>query len=255
MLDMTLVLLFLFVLEHKFFWQEIKSYRPVIILGLFGLVIVVIFIKVRAFIRKKQVLKSVTKLNRGERSERNLIYRLITYGVPAQTIFHDLYFKKRNGEYAQVDLLVATSVGILVFEVKDYKGWIYGNENQHQWTQVLSYGKSKSRFYNPVMQNDSHIRAIRGQHPQFKRIPFFSIIVFYGDCVLKEEGTVPDGTFLVKPDEVMDVINTITSSNEPAPYTDKWEVIRVFKEAATNGESKLVYQEHLRNVQSILERR
>lgn len=141
----------------------------------------------------------------------------------------------------------------MVFEIKDYKGWIYGNENQYQWTQVLAYGKSKNRFYNPIMQNAKHIQTIKGQLGQFNKVPFFSIIVFYGNCILKEVGTVPDSTFLVKPNEVMEVIQTITSTHQPAPYTDKWEVVRIFKEAAANGESKEVHKEHIMNIRNMLQ--
>lgn len=58
---------------------------------------------------------------------------------------------------SQIDVVVATNVGIIVFEVKDYSGWIYGNGNQQKWTQVLSHGREKYRFYNPILQNRSHI--------------------------------------------------------------------------------------------------
>ena len=30
----------------------------------------------------------------------------------------------------QVDVVVATKKGIIVFEIKDYSGWIFGNEQQ-----------------------------------------------------------------------------------------------------------------------------
>jgi len=36
-----------------------------------------------------------------------------------------LYIRKHNGDFAQIDLVVATKVGIIVFEVKDYRGWIF----------------------------------------------------------------------------------------------------------------------------------
>lgn len=248
------LLLVMFIIKQGYQLHEIIPWLPVIGVIASGLSLLVILIIVWKRKRKKRILESVTRLYRGERSERNLIYKLITNGIPAQTIFHDLYFKKRNGEYAQVDLVVATSEGILVFEVKDYKGWIYGNENQYQWTQVLSYGKSKNRFYNPIMQNARHIQTIKAQHEQFKKVPFFSIIVFYGNCVLKEVGAVPDGTYLVKPEEVMEVVQTITASHQPAPYTDKWEVIRFFKEACANGDSKEVQKEHIMNIRNMLQK-
>jgi len=149
-----------------------------------------------AKIRDNKLLRSVTVLHRGTKSERALVLKLLKYGIHPQAIFHDLYVKKGDGNYSQIDLVVATKVGILVFEVKDYSGWLFGKGNQRQWTQILAYGKEKYRFYNPVMQNNGHITALRKQLKQFDAIPFYSIIVFYGNCTLKDVSEIPVGTYL-----------------------------------------------------------
>ena len=39
------------------------------------------------------------------------------------------------------------------------------------------------------------------------------------------------------------------ASNEPAPYTDKWEVMRVLKSAVANGENEEIRAEHLQKAQ------
>ena len=83
--------------------------------------------------------------------------------MPAHVIFHDLYVEKHKGYFSQIDLVVVTEVGIIVFEVKDYSGWLFGSGNQSQWTQVLAYGKQKYRFYNPIMQNNKHVTELRKQ--------------------------------------------------------------------------------------------
>lgn len=38
--------------------------------------------------------------------------------------------------------------GIIVIEVKDFSGWIFGNGNYFYWIKVLVYGEKKFRFYN-----------------------------------------------------------------------------------------------------------
>jgi len=38
-------------------------------------------------------------------------------------------------------------------------GWIFGNSNEKQWTQVL-FGK-KYRFQNPLHQNYKHTKAVQ----------------------------------------------------------------------------------------------
>lgn len=210
------------------------------------------FISLFEIFRDKKLLETDTKSNRGTRSERDLVSKLLKHGIPAQTIFHDLYVKKYNGDFSQIDLVVATKVGIIVIEVKDYSGWIYGNGNYSQWTEVLAHGKNKYRFYNPIMQNNKHIIDLKKQLKQFSTIPFYSIIVFYGDCVLKDVSFVPDGTFLVKPNRVLEVMEIITKKNEPAQYTDKHEVVRVLKEAVLNGENVETQNKHIENIKDML---
>jgi hypothetical protein len=205
------------------------------------------------YVQDKKLLETVTKTYRGTRTERKLVLKLLKSGIPAQTIFHDLYVRKSDGKYSQIDVVVATKVGILVFEVKDYSGWIFGKGYQKQWTQVLSYGRQQYRFYNPVMQNDGHIAALRKQIKQFENVPFFSIIVFYGDCLLRDVSNIPRGTNITFPRQVLDAVNVILNDNENASYTDKYEVINVLKEAVQNGENTEIRDEHIRNVRNMLE--
>ena len=78
----------------------------------------------------------------------SLILKLLKSGVHHKTIFHDLIIKKQNHKFSQVDIVLATTQGIVVIEVKDYSGWIFGNGHQNNWTQVMAYGKKKYRFYS-----------------------------------------------------------------------------------------------------------
>jgi hypothetical protein len=217
-----------------------------------GIVSLVAFILLFREIRDKKLLETVTKQNRGTRTERDLVLKILKHGIPAQTIFHDLYVKKQNGHFAQIDLVVATKAGIIVFEVKDYSGWIFGAGHQSQWTQVLAYGKRKYRFYNPIMQNSKHISDLRKQLRQFETVPFYSIVVFYGNCKLKDINFVPNGTFLVKSNSVLEVMGAIMNNNDHASYTNKYEVVGILKEAVKNGEDKEIQNQHIKNVRDML---
>lgn len=84
--------------------------------------------------KERELIEQVTPITRGEWSERKVILKLLKEGINPKAIFHDLYVQKPNGEYTQIDIAVATKVGIIVFEVKDYSGWIFGNEHQKYWT-------------------------------------------------------------------------------------------------------------------------
>ena len=220
-----------------------------IIIGIFLLpVFIVIFLK----IRDRKLLHTVTKSNRGTKTERALVLTLLKSGVPAVTIFHDLYLKKPNGTYSQIDVVVATKVGLIVFEVKNYSGWIFGTGDQRQWTQVLNYGQEKYRFYNPILQNSMHITHLRKQVKQFEKLPIYSVVVFYGDCEFKDISFIPEGTFLIKARRIKKVMKMILREHEPANYTDKREVVNVLKEAVTNGESKEAQAQHAENIKDML---
>ena len=189
------------------------------------LILFIIILNVYKRYKNQELIKSVTSLNRGTNSELNLILKLLKSGINSKTIFHDLIIKKENDKFSQVDIVIATTQGIIVIEVKDYSGWIFGNGNQTNWTQVMAYGKRKYRFYNPIKQVKSQISSLKNSLKQFDKIPFFSIIVFYGDCTLKEINYVPKGTFIVKSHRILEALNSIKANNEQAPYENKQEVV------------------------------
>ena len=232
--------------------QDIISYLPFIKWVPLVIVLLLCFYVIYRKIRDKQLLETVTKSNRGTRTERDLVLKLLKHGIPAKAIFHDLYVKKPDGEFSQIDLVVAAKSGIIVFEVKNYSGWIFGNGQHREWTQVLAYGQDKYRFYNPIMQNNKHITEIKKKLKQFENIPFYSVVVFYGDCVLKDINFVPDGTFLVKSARVFEVLDIIMFKNKLAPYTDKFEVVKVLKEAVYNGDINAIQTQHRENIKDML---
>jgi hypothetical protein len=217
-----------------------------------GIILLLIILLVR---RKRKIQKriienieSVTTLHRGTPSERYAIADLVSAGFNPKAIFHDLYFGIDRNKFTQVDLIVATKVGIIVIEIKDYGGWIFGNGYQKYWTQVLAFGHEKHRFYNPIMQNASHINGIRQQLVQFQTIPFFSIIAFDGDCRLRDISNIPPNTFVIYKEQLTQVIHNIISHNEPAPYTNKQAILNLFKAATESGLNEYIIQTHIDNL-------
>ena len=202
--------------------------------------------------RDRKLIESVTSLSRGTYSERLLILKLLKSQIPSVTIYHDLIIKKDNDKFSQIDLVIVTSQGIIVFEVKDYSGWIFGSGNNTNWTQVLSYGKRKYKFYNPIKQNNNHITELRKTLKQFDKIPFFSVIVFFGDCELKEINYVPKGTYLVKSHRLFEVLNLIKNENEPTEYSNKREVVNKLKELVSLGENVEYQKQHIENIKDMV---
>ena len=98
----------------------------------------------------------------------------------------NVYIPKGNGETTEIDVLMICNKGIFVFESKNYSGWIFGSESQKNWYQTLPTGKRRSHkehFYNPVMQNRSHIKHLKSLLGE--QFPMQSIIVFSDRCTLK----------------------------------------------------------------------
>lgn len=97
-------------------------------------------------------------------------------------VFHNLLFES-NGRSTQIDHLVISPYGVFVIETKGYKGWILGGEYSEYWTQVIY--KSKQQFYNPIRQNEGHVRFLRYLLKTSFEIPFIPIVVFNNDAELK----------------------------------------------------------------------
>ncbi len=233
-------------------WEQILANANLLFWTTLGIALLIMVIPLFRKWRDSRLLKAVTTINRGTKSEQDLVLKLVKKGIPASTIFHDLYIVKSNGKIAQLDVVIATTEGIIVIEVKDFSGWIFGNGNNSNWTKILAYGKRKYRFYNPIKQNKNHIESLRKQLNQFKNIPFFSIIVFYGDCELKDIEYVPEGTFLVKPHRVFEVLAKIKNNNEPAPYSNKHDILMVLKQAVKNGENLGLQEKHIEDIKDLV---
>ena len=189
--------------------------------------------------KERELIEQVTPITRGEWSERRVVLRLLKMGINPKAIFHDLYIQKPNGEYTQVDVAVATKAGIIVFEVKDYSGWIFGNEHQKYWTQLLAYGKEKHRFYNPVMQNSGHIQAIRQCLQQNPDTPIYSVIVFFGGSEFKDVTCNANNTFIIYPRSIQQVVSEILMQPN-ANFGNKYEIMNLFTKAVQNGNNPMI---------------
>jgi predicted RNA-binding Zn-ribbon protein involved in translation (DUF1610 family) len=110
-----------------------------------------------------------------------------------------------DGKSSQIDHIVITKAGIFVIETKNFSGRVYGRANQKEWKQVLAYGKSRHTFYNPVLQNNTHIYRLRQALGRLaKKDCFISVIVF------------PKAELFIEPiDNVGNINNLIRIYNAP----------------------------------------
>ena len=90
---------------------------------------------------------------------------------------HDCLLPISQNEYVQIDHLVVNEYGIFVIETKNYYGKVTGKEQERYWQQTSNHHQHD--FYNPIMQNRTHIEAIKYVlHDQ--TIPCFNMVVFTG---------------------------------------------------------------------------
>lgn len=218
----------------------------IIILSLVA--IVVLSIAVRQWWTNRSLIRKVTNRRRGTPSERSLILTLLKMGVLPETLFHDLYIHRGNGKYAQIDAVMVSTVGIIVFEVKDYTGSIYGKGYYQNWLKVVGGGKEKFEFYNPVLQNEGHIDALRRKLRAAADVPFYSVIVFYGNCKLKKISDLPYKTYVCYASEVRKTVAKIKKDHYKVRYNDRPAVLAAMREAVANGAHRQVVKQHIRNV-------
>ncbi len=113
------------------------------------------------------------------------IWRSLRFLEGEKIFLFNAYLPREEGT-TEVDVIMLHETGVYVFESKNYGGWIFGTDNQRTWTQTFPKGKGKSHkehFFNPIMQNELHLKWLRKQI-QDTSIPMYSYIVFSNRCVL-----------------------------------------------------------------------
>ena len=89
-------------------------------------------------------------------------------------ILMNLNIPVSDSNTTEIDLLLIHETGLYVFEIKHYKGTIYGDDTGAVWTQYFRTTKNNT-FRNPIEQNKYHIEALR---EMFSNTPIYSCIVF-----------------------------------------------------------------------------
>lgn len=134
------------------------TYFVIFILALVAFVCLLWFLPSKGKAGEMRVAKILSKLPEEE-------YRVI----------NNLLIKQGN-KTTQIDHVVVSEYRIFVIETKHYRGWIYGDANREYWTQNI-YG-NKYDLWNPIHQNQGHIRALRRVLTDIPPGVFISIVTF-----------------------------------------------------------------------------
>ena len=113
--------------------------------------------------------------SKGEAGERTAYLQLASLtGASKEQLFRNVYVPTKDDDStAEIDLLILSRKGLLVFECKNYSGHVYGDGKRNKWIQYI--GNQKNYFLSPVVQNRGHVRRLR---QYFADIPDLPIVPF-----------------------------------------------------------------------------
>jgi hypothetical protein len=149
----------------------------------------------------------------------------------------------------QIDHLIISPSGLIVIETKNRVGKIYGKEDDLNWTVVFKYGKEKASMFNPVKQNQGHLKSL--EKIVSVKTPMNSIIVFTKNADLREIST--QSTPVVYANSLKQFIKEY-SVDSPISSEQVLEIYNQLKEIKDNN--KITNKEHVASInQRIKERK
>jgi hypothetical protein len=158
---------------------------------------------------------------------------------PDYHLLNHINLKLKDGT-TQIDHILVSRFGVFVIETKDYRGWIFANSAQAQWTQVLFNAKFK--FRNPIAQNGLHMKAVAELLDYLPADAIQSLVVFTGEAVFKTGK--PRGVFNVSEliDHLRSCRDDIMSTNRVQFCVGRLETARL----AVTGQTDLDHVRYLR---------
>lgn len=97
----------------------------------------------------------------------------IYYKILSNVVIYDL----SNDKMTEIDLILLTISGIYIIECKNWSGTIYGNPSDSRWTQFFNKNVATNKYFNPIMQNENHIKFLI-KYLNIEKEKFKSYIVF-----------------------------------------------------------------------------
>lgn len=163
----------------------------------------------------------------------------------------NIYIPKGEEETTEIDVLMIHAKGMFVFESKNYSGWIFGSENQKNWYQTLPQGKGRSHkesFYNPIMQNRTHIKYLKTLVGE--DIPMHSIITFSERCTLKKVDVKSEDIRVINRDKVYDTVAAICAKRDITVLSNE-KISEIYDKLYPYTQvSDATKEQHIQNIKS-----
>lgn len=147
--------------------------KPYLIIAIVIIVLILALLAYRAIIKRKLI-------KAGKDGEKIVSKILRRYAIPrSYKVLEDVYLPLYDS-VTQIDHILIGFFGILVVETKNTTGEVYAQPNDKEWAVVDSKTGKKKYIYNPIMQNKTHVEAIRYLLTSNKmyKIDIDSLVVF-----------------------------------------------------------------------------
>lgn len=179
-----------------------------------------------------------------------LVYeRLKHHEQSGAKFLFNCYLAKEDGRTSEIDVMLICQGGIFVFESKNYSGWIWGDGDSMEWTQVLPSGAGRSKkihFYNPVKQNETHIRYLKDMIGS--AIPVYSVVVFSDKCTLKSIRSDREDAHVIQCRELKTTVDTLMG--QAGPRLDAVQIHTMYERLYPSTQvSNEVKEKHIENVE------
>lgn len=220
---------------------------PIFLLISFIIVLIVFIINSKVKQYKSESYYRITNnsyfnvmFSAGKHGEYLTYKNIMVYETMGAKFLFNIYIPKKYEETTEIDVLMISRKGLFVFESKNYSGWIFGSEDQKYWYQTLPSGRKshKEKFYNPIFQNNTHIKYIKSLVGS--NIPMFSIITFSDRCTLKNVNVQNINVYIIYRYQVYDLVTSIYNNtndiltdsqvediyNKLYPYTKVNEIVK-----------------------------
>lgn len=156
------------------------------------------------------VVPVILRRYRRDAEQRRVAKIIKALNIPALT---NVAFPDGMDSYVFVDYVLLTPAGIVVLDVQDYNGFIFGGPNTDQWTQMVRQRGYK--FENPLHQNAWRLQIIRAF---VKDTPLIGKVVF--SSVSQFPKGIPEG-----------VLHVSTLSEDLAQLADNKEIPEMVRKA------------------------
>ena len=197
------------------------------------LLVILVLVLLLAFVLKPSRKADVysRSASRGKAGESNVSFILHT--LPQEyLVIDDVTIPDQGaadkGYTTQIDHVVVSPYGVFVIETKNYRGWIFGNEDSKKWKQTFKTTEAQY-LYNPVKQNWGHVFAL-AERLRLNVKVFRPIVVFSDGCELHLETTTPVVYMSQFRDHILSYTQEILSQNDADLIYDRLNRIRLAEE-------------------------